>query len=298
MRSVEPSCAEMSRARYRETRVFYYEQFFRTALDGIDRANIMPVTIQIAQVILLISFLVAVYESFIRGGDVRMLGIAAVKYVGLGLVLLGYATVFRDVNAMFNTFADFIADNTTGGTDIFNVWMSDMRGHFNQYGYRGILDMIAGGFAGLISTIFIVVSYVIYPLTYVAFCFFYSFYGSVLYVVGPIVLSLLPAFGVGAIARSYVINLMAFHFWGVIYSILGALIAAVNLGTVQAVLTSGSFIGGFVGLEEALLLGVASVFYSLSIAVIPFLASRIIHGETFGTIAHVILNKIPLIPRR
>ena len=64
--------------------MFYYEQFFRTALDGIDRSNIMPVTIQIAQVILLISFLVAVYESFIRGGDVRMLGIAAVKYVGLG----------------------------------------------------------------------------------------------------------------------------------------------------------------------------------------------------------------------
>jgi hypothetical protein len=35
--------------------VFYYEQCFSTALNGIDRANIMPVTIQIAQVILLIS---------------------------------------------------------------------------------------------------------------------------------------------------------------------------------------------------------------------------------------------------
>ena len=109
-----------------KVRMFYYEQFFRTALDGIDRSNIMPVTIQIAQVILLISFLVAVYESFIRGGDVRMLGIAAVKYVGLGLVLLGYATAFRDVNAMFNAFADFIANNTTGGADIFRVWMSDL----------------------------------------------------------------------------------------------------------------------------------------------------------------------------
>jgi hypothetical protein len=78
--------------------VFYYQQFFRTALDGIDRSNIMSVTVQIGQVILLISFLIAVYESFIRGGDVRMLGVAAVKHVGLGLVLLAYATVFRDVN--------------------------------------------------------------------------------------------------------------------------------------------------------------------------------------------------------
>jgi hypothetical protein len=277
--------------------VFYYEEFFRTALNGIDRSNIMPVTIQIAQVVLLITFLVAVYESFIRGGDVRMLGVAAVKYVGLGLVLLGYAVVFRDVNAMFNGFADFVANNTTGGTDVFNVWMADLRGHFNQFGYQGILDMIAGGFVGLFSGVFIILSYVVYPLTYGAFCFFYSFYGSVLYVVGPIVLSLLPAFGVGALARTYIINLMAFHFWGVIYSILGALITAVNLGTVQEVLNNGAFIGGFIGLQEALLLGIASIFYSISIAVIPFLASRIIHGETFGTIAHVILNKIPLIPR-
>ena len=78
--------------------MFYYEQFFSTALNGIDRSNIMAITIQIAQVILLVSFLVAVYESFIRGGDVRMLGVAAVKYAGVGLILLGYATVFRDVN--------------------------------------------------------------------------------------------------------------------------------------------------------------------------------------------------------
>jgi len=277
--------------------VFYYEQFFRTALDGIDRSNIMAVTIQIAQVILLISFLVAVYESFIRGGDVRMLGIAGVKYVGLGLVLLGYAAAFRDVNAMFNGFADFIANNTTSGTDIFKVWMSDLRTFFNQYGYTRIFDLIMGGIVGLLDTPFILISYVIYPLTYVLFCFFYSFYGAVLYVVGPIVLSLLPAFGLGSLARNYIINLMTFHFWGVIYSILGALITAVNIGTVQQVLTTGGFMGGFIGVDEALLLGLASIFYAVSLAIIPFLAARIVRGETFGTIAHVILNKIPLVPR-
>ncbi len=278
--------------------MFYYEQFFSTALNGIDRSNIMLITIQIAQVILLISFLVAVYESFIRGGDVRMLGIAAVKYLGVGLVLLGYATAFREVNASFNAFADFIANNTTGGADIFKLWLSDLGAFFDQNGFQKLFELIAGGAAGLIGAPFVIVSYAVYPLTYIAFCFFYSFYGAVLYVVGPIVLALLPAFGVGSLARVYVINLLTFHFWGVIYSILGALITAVNLGTVQQVLASNDFIGGFVGLEQALLLGVASIFYALSIAVIPFLASRIIRGETFGTIAHFIINKIPLISRR
>jgi hypothetical protein len=279
--------------------VFYYQQFFRTALDGIDRSNIMSVTVQVGQVILLISFLVAVYESFIRGGDVRMLSVAAVKYAGLGLVLLGYATVFRDVNAAFNTFADFIANNTTGGADIFGIWMSDLGAFFNTTsGFERLFGLIAGGAAGVIGAVFVIVSYAVYPLTYAAFCFFYSLYGSILYVLGPVIISLLPAFGVGNFSRVYIINILTFHFWGVIYSILGALITAVNLSTVQQVLTDGSFVNGFVGLEQSLLLGVASVFYSLSIAVIPFLAVRIVRGETFGTIAHIVFNKIPLIPRR
>src|SRR5215468_1580819 len=173
--------------------------------------------------------------------------------------------------------------------------MSDLADFFNTNGFEKLFELIAGGAAGLIAAPFVIFSYAVYPLTYSAFCFFYSLYGAVLYVLGPVVISLLPAFGVGSIARVYIINVLTFHFWGVIYSILGALITAVNLSTVQQILNSGGFINGFVGLEQALLLGVASVFYSLSIAVIPFLAARIVRGETFGTIAHVVLNKIPLI---
>ena len=273
--------------------MFYYEQFFRTALNGIDRSDIMPATIQIGQVILLISFLVAVYESYIRGGDVRMLGIAGVKYVGLGLVLSAYGSVFRDVNAMFNAFSDFIASSTTGG-DIFQTWMSDLGVVYRQEGYQKFLDLIMGGIAAIFGVIPMLVGYVLYPLTYVAFCFFYSFYGAVLYVLGPLVISLIPAFGLGSLGRSYVINLIVFHFWGVIYSVLGALMAAVNLSTVQDVVTANSFIGGFVGLEQSFLLGIASIFYSISLAAIPFLAARIVRGEAFGTLANVVLNKIPL----
>ena len=273
--------------------MFYYEQFFRTAIDGIDRSNIMPTTIQIGQVILLISFLVAVYESYIRGGDVRMLGIAGVKYVALGLVLSAYATVFRDINGMFNAFADFIANSTTGG-DVFQMWLSDLRNHWREFGVEGSWDLIMGGFAAIFGVVPMLVAYIVYPLTYAAFCFFYSFYGAVLYVLGPLVISLIPAFGVGSLGRSYLVNLMIFHFWGVIYSVLGALMAAVNLATVRDVLTADSFIGGFVGLEQSMLLGIASIFYSISLCAIPFLAARIVRGEAFGTIANVVFNKIPL----
>jgi hypothetical protein len=227
-----------------------------------------------------------------------MLGVAAVKYVGLGLVLLVYANAFRDINAMFNAFADFIANNTSGGVDFFLTWINDLGTYIDNGGYERFWTLLLGSAAGIIGAVFVLVSFAIFPLTYTAFCFSYSFYGAILYVVGPLVISLLPSLGVGSLARVYIVNLMTFHFWGVIYSILGALIAAVNLSTVQQVLTAGDFLGGFVGLEQALLLGIASLFYSISIAVIPFLAARIIRGEVFGTIANVIVGKIPLIPRR
>jgi len=86
-----------------------------------------------------------------------MLGIAAVKYVGLGLVLLGYAAAFRDVNVMFNEFSDFIANNTTGGADIFVVWMSDLANAFNTSGFEKLFELIAGGVAGLIGALFVLV---------------------------------------------------------------------------------------------------------------------------------------------
>jgi hypothetical protein len=214
--------------------------------------------------------------------------------VALGLVLLGYGTVFREVNGMFNAFAHFIAENTTGGTDIFEVWLSDLQAFHREHGFERWMDLFMGGIAAVIGIVPIFLSYILYPLTYVAFIFLYGFYGAVLYVVGPLVIALIPAFGVGSLGRSYLVNLMVFNFWGVIYAVLGALMTAVNLATVRDVLAAESFGGGFVGMGDALLLGIASIFYSISIAGIPFLASRIVRGETFGTIAHVIVSKLPL----
>ena len=254
----------------------------------------MPATIQIGQVILLISFLVAVYESYIRGGDVRMLGTAGAKYVALGLVLSVYATAFRDVNGMFNAFSDFIANSTSGG-DVFQAWMSDLSRAYNEGGSEKFYDLIMGGVSAILGLLPMLIGYILYPITYVAFCFFYSFYGAVLYVLGPLVIALLPAFGLGSLARVYIINLMAFHFWGVIYAVFCALMAAVNLSTVGDVINAGSFLGGFVGLEQSLLLGVASIFYSLAIATIPFIASRIVRGEAFSTGVSTLVSKVPVL---
>ncbi len=87
---------------------FYFEQLLQTGLNGIDQQGITAAVLQIAGVILILSLLWSVYEAYSNGGDVRLLGVAAVKYLVLGLVFLNYQSAFRAVNSMFNGVADGI----------------------------------------------------------------------------------------------------------------------------------------------------------------------------------------------
>ncbi len=106
--------------------MFYFQQLFSTALNGIDRGGATAGTIQIAQYVLLASLLFGVYEAWARGGDAHLLGAAAVRYFAVGMLMINYTTAFRDVNAMFNNVASFIDNSTVGGSDVFGQWMSDL----------------------------------------------------------------------------------------------------------------------------------------------------------------------------
>ena len=100
---------------------FYFEQLLQTGLNGIDQQGITAAVLQIAEVILILSLLWSVYEAYSNGGDVRLLGVAAVKYLVLGLVFLNYPSAFRAVNTMFNGVADGIY-NLSGGVDLIKAW--------------------------------------------------------------------------------------------------------------------------------------------------------------------------------
>ncbi len=49
----------------------------------------------IANAILLLCALFAVYEAYARGGDARMIGVAAAKFLLLGLIVSNYSTIFQ-----------------------------------------------------------------------------------------------------------------------------------------------------------------------------------------------------------
>ena len=262
--------------------MFYFEQLLQTALNGIDNAKVTSAVLGVAGTILLLSFLYSAYEAFAAGGDVRMLATSGIRYLILGLVFANYASAFRDVNGMFNSVADFIY-KSTGVGDLFSNWMGQLAQYWNTNGMSSLWNLVTGSITGVISLLLILGAFVIFPISYLIFTVCYALYGSVLYVTGPFVLALLPARGLGQLSRTYLVNLMVFQAWGLIYAIIQVLMSAVNLSSIDAVLNANGVLNSFVGSSEMILLALTASLFSLSIALIPFIASRIVRGDVGST---------------
>jgi hypothetical protein len=267
--------------------VFYFQQLFQTALNGIDTANVTAAVLGVAGTILLLSFLYSAYQAFASGGDVRMLAISGIKYLALGLVFANYGAVFRDVNGMFNSAANFIY-NSTGVGDLFANWMNQLAQYWQTNGNTSLWNLVTGLASGVISLLLILCAFVLFPVCYLIFTVFYAMYGSVLYVTGPFVLALLPARGLGQLSRTYLVNLMTFQAWGLIYAILQVLMSAVNLSSINAVLNANGVLNSFVGSSQMILLALTASIFSLSIALIPFIANRIVRGDVGSTMMTVV----------
>jgi hypothetical protein len=235
----------------------------------------------VAYVVLLVGFLWQVYQSALHGGDVRGLGTNLIKYIVTALVIMNYGAVFTTINQGFVNAGNWIS-NASGG-NVLDNWRNDIYNQFSQNGFQNLWGLITGAIAGVIDGILIIIAYILYPVVIVVFGFFYIFYGSVLYIFGPIVIALMPLGGANRIAKSYIENVLIWNAWPILYGGFGALLSAVQMGQVGQMLSQNNFLGGLGNLEGAFLIGIASIIYSLAIAVIPFIAKRIISGDVGAT---------------
>ena len=180
--------------------------------------------------------------------------------------------------------------SASGGLNLLDNWMSDLKTQYSQDASQKMWGLITGSIAGLIDGILILVAYILYPVVIVIFGFFYILYGSILYIFGPIVIALMPLGATNRLAKSYVENVFIWNAWPVLYGGFGALLSAVQMGQLNQMLSQNDFLGGLGNLEALFLIGFASIIYSLAIAVIPFMAKKIVSGEvgaTAGTNARI-----------
>jgi hypothetical protein len=261
--------------------VFYFQQLMNTAMGGIDATSIIPTVTNIAFAILLVGFLIGLYQAALRGGDLQALAVTAIKYLVVAMIIANWASVFRDVNRSFNAVANFIG-SSSGAGDMFLNWMTQLQQQATNNPGLTFWDLINGDPAGTITVLLLVVAYVLYALAIIVFCFFYVLFGSLLYVLGPLVLALIPVSGIGQMGKAYAINVMVWNAWGILYAVFGALITAIHFNQVNDVLGNG-FLGFLRGVPDSLILGLVSIFYALSVALVPFIANRIISGDVGST---------------
>jgi hypothetical protein len=266
---------------------FYFEQLLQRGLSGIDQQGITTAVLQIAGVILICSLLWSVYEAYSNGGDVRALGVAAFKYLILGIVFLNYPSAFRAVNSMFNSVADGIY-NMSGGMDAVQSWLNSMSQAWNTdpNWYSALWNWATGGVSAIVAGLISLVGYILLPFTYTLFTLFYALYGAILYVVGPFVLALMPSRGLGQLGRSFFVNMMVFQCWGLLYAIFQSLMSALQI--TDPMQFTGSFLNAFSGASQVIVMSLASVLLSIMIALIPFIASRIVRGDIGSTFMTVV----------
>src|SRR5215469_5000861 len=270
---------------------FYFEQLLQNGLNGIDQQGITEAVLQIAGVILILSLLWAVYEAYSNSGDVRSLGLAGVKYLVLGLVFLNYQSAFRAVNGMFDGVADGIY-KLSGGLDLIQNWNNSVSQIWqnNPNWFSALWSWVTGGASAIVAGLITLVGYLLLPFTYTLFTLFYALYGAILYVVGPFVLALMPSRGLGQMGRTYFTNMMIFQCWGLLYAILQSLMSALQITNPNQF--GGSFLQAFVGSSQVILISIASVLLSIMIALIPFIASRIVRGDIGTTLMTVVSGAV------
>jgi len=238
-----------------------YLDILFTALSGID-GTVMPIIWFVANSILTVTFLWGVYDAFIRGGDVRSLGITLLKYASVGLILLTWSTAFRDLTHSFDYVSNYIY-GTSGLGDVFNAWTNGLATAWTDNGDLSMLTLIRGGISAFITEVGLIIGYI----------------GSVLYVLGPLVLATMPSSTLGRFHSRWIENLFVWNCWPLLVNTLWALMTAVHLANPQTVMSHGDIWGFFHGVEGTILLSLASVIFALLIATIPMTARRILLGE-------------------
>lgn len=267
--------------------MFYFQQLLNQGLAGIDRTSMIPAVVGIAYAILLVGFLIGLYQAAMRGGDVQSLAVTGIKYLVIAIILAHWSTVFREVNDSFNQVAQFI-DNSSGAGDMFLNWLDQLKDQFGSNGINSILPSISGTMAAITTALLVLAAYLIYAVMVVVFAFFYVLYGCVLYVLGPLVLALLPMAGVGQLAKSYATNLMIWNAWGLLYATFGSLITAIQFNRVDTVINQGFLKGFFRGSADSTVLGLVSVFYALALGLIPLIAKRLISGDVGSAVSSLV----------
>jgi hypothetical protein len=84
--------------------------------------------------------------------------------------------------------------------------------------------------------------------------------------------------------------MMVFQCWGLLYAIFQSLMSALQI--TDPMQFTGSFLNAFSGASQVVVMSLASVLLSIMIALIPFIANRIVRGDIGSTLMTVVTTAV------
>lgn len=275
------------------TSQYFWASALQSAINGINSSGLIGVLSGVGYAVLLLSFLWGVYESFLRGGDVRGVVISLMKYTVTTIVIQNWSQVFQNCVDGFGDIAATIIQHSVN-TDLTSSWSQQLQTFYTTQSTSGMpnglealshIDDIVG--TALINLLLQVVAIAIWPLCVEVFALFYALWGCVLYCIGPLVLALLPSMGFSRMAKGYIQNFIIWNMWVVLLAILWAMLWALNLTSVDTLLNTDGLLGFLQGVSATLLVSISTLLLSICTTIIPFVAKHVLQGEfgPFGAMA-------------
>ena len=207
--------------------IFQFQAMLVAVVNAIS-GSMLSTERTVAYVLMTICLVLGVYEAYARGGDIRSLAGAFLKYVVAAFVIGYWTNFFSDAFTGFNQLANSI-DSSYGAGDLarkLEITITDTLCKTTVI--KNIFTSIPWTPSALLTLFEIALAYIIYPIATQIFALIYTFWGSCLFAIGPFVIALAPSSLINSLTKYYVLNLGIWNAWTVIYAVFGTLITAIH----------------------------------------------------------------------
>ena len=263
--------------------IFEFQSMMTSVVSGIS-GSLLTAVQGVAYVLMTICLVLGIYEAYVKGGDIRSLAATFLKYAVAAFVIGYWSNFFSDVFTGFNQIAGTI-DNSFGAGDLAATWLNGLKTLWTSQGYDSIFNGIAFSPSAILTVLEIFLAYVIYPIAVQIFALIYTFWGSCLFAMGPLVIALAPSAAVNSLTKYYALNLAVWNAWTVIYAVFACLITAIHGNDVNAVVNGNLTAFGLASQQFGALgggiemVGLISIIYAICILLIPMVAAFILRGQ-------------------
>jgi hypothetical protein len=213
--------------------IFEFQSMMTSVVNGIS-GSLLTAVQSVAYILMTICLVLGIYEAYVKGGDIRSLAATFLKYAVAAFVIGYWSNFFSDLFTGFNQIANTI-DGSYGAGDLAANWLKGLKALWASQGYDSIFNGIAFSPSAILTVLEIFLAYVIYPIAVQIFALIYTFWGSCLFAMGPLVMALAPSAVVNSLTKYYTLNLAVWNAWTVIYAVFACLITAIHGNDVNAV---------------------------------------------------------------